>query len=265
MTDDYLHTPNINNNIKICSPNTRSILGLNISVLKANVAASLLEQLIVEKKPVRLAFVNANLANVAYEDKQLKHTLNQFLLLNDGVGINIASKLLFGESFPSNLNGTDFTPYFLDHCSTPLNIFLLGTHPSIVSDAASIFRRRWPQHNLIGFQDGYFTKEEDDQVIDYIKKSNPHIVLVAMGNGLQERWVERLVPEVALSAWGVGALFDFLTGEAHRAPLWLRRLNLEWTYRLIAEPKRMWKRYILGNPKFIMRVLHERIIKVKIS
>jgi exopolysaccharide biosynthesis WecB/TagA/CpsF family protein len=84
-----------------------------------------------------------------------------------------------------------------------------------------------------------------------------------MGNGLQERWVERLVPEVTLSAWGVGAFFDFLAGEVQRAPLWMRRLNIEWVYRLMQEPGRMWRRYLIGNPKFVLRVLRQRYLPVR--
>jgi exopolysaccharide biosynthesis WecB/TagA/CpsF family protein len=84
-------------------------------------------------------------------------------------------------------------------------------------------------------------------------------LLVAMGNGLQERWIERLVPEASLSAWGIGALFDFLAGEFKRAPQWMRYLGIEWVYRLMLEPRRLWRRYILGNPLFVWRVLREII------
>jgi UDP-N-acetyl-D-mannosaminuronic acid transferase (WecB/TagA/CpsF family) len=78
-----------------------------------------------------------------------------------------------------------------------------------------------------------------------------------MGNGLQEHWVERLVPDAALSAWGVGALFDYLTGELRRTPRIMRSTGLEWVYRLGQEPRRLGKRYLVGNPKFIFKVLGE--------
>lgn len=240
---------------------TRTILGLNIVSLARDKAAHLLEQHITEQIPVRLAFVNANLANVAYEDMLLHNVLGQFMLLNDGVGLNIASKILHGTPFPDNLNGTDFTPYFLEHCSTPLRVFLLGAEPLVITEAAEVFVKRWPRHILAGYQDGYFDKTEEQSVVDKIRAANPHLVLVAMGNGLQERWVECLVPAVALSAWGVGALFDFLAGKVQRAPLWMRKLNIEWVYRLLQEPKRMWKRYIVGNPKFILRIVKERLTR----
>jgi exopolysaccharide biosynthesis WecB/TagA/CpsF family protein len=239
------------------SVNTRDVLGLDISVLTRDTALDMLERHISERTPVRLAFVNANLANLAYEDVQLHKMLRHFLLLNDGVGLNIASRLLYGKPFPDNLNGTDFTPYFLDQCRTPLKVFLLGAKPSVIVRAAESFTCRWPQHSLVGYQDGYFTEADEDRIIEMIKSAKPDLMLVAMGNGLQERWVERLVPEVIISAWGVGALFDFLAGEVQRAPLWMRRLNIEWAYRLMVEPSRMWHRYIIGNPKFVLRVIRE--------
>lgn len=238
---------------------SRKILGLNISALTQEDASKLLCTQICENVPVRLAFVNANLANASYEDEKIQNLLQSFLLINDGSGINLASKLIYRQSFPANLNGTDFTPYFLDHCITPLRIFLLGASPVVSTRAAAFFIKRWPQHQVVGNMHGYFAKSDEDLVFDKIKIAKPDLVLIAMGNGLQEYWVEKLVPQAALSAWGIGALFDFLCGEVIRAPRWMRSLGIEWVYRLLQEPGRMWRRYLLGNPKFILRVLLERI------
>lgn len=241
---------------------SRGVFGLNVAVMTREQALAQLESRLKQRIPVRLAFLNANLANVAYEDARLRNTLNRFLLLNDGSGINFAGKLLYRQAFPDNLNGTDFTPYFLDRCNTPLRIFLLGASADVAARCADVFATRWPQHTVVGYRHGFFAKAEERQVIDRIRAANPSLVLVAMGNGLQERWIERLVPEAALSAWGVGALFDFLCNEVQRAPVWMRRLGIEWVYRLLQEPGRMWRRYVLGNPKFIVRVLREFGLKV---
>ncbi len=233
----------------------REILGLEVAVLTRKDALTLLETRICEKVPVRLAFLNANLANTAYENAGLRNILGSFLLLNDGSGVNLASKILYRKPFPDNLNGTDFTPYFLDHCSTPMRIFLLGASPAVSTRAAEYFARRWPKHTTVGFQHGFFSNSEEAEIISKIRTANPNLILIAMGNGLQENWIQKLVPEVALSAWGVGALFDFLCGKVSRAPSWMRWLGIEWVYRLLQEPNRMWRRYLLGNPKFVLRVL----------
>jgi alpha-1,3-mannosyltransferase len=235
----------------------REVFGMRVSVLTRQDAAEILETRLNEKIPVRLAFLNANLANAAYEDECVRNLLQSFLLINDGSGINIASRLLYRRSFPDNLNGTDFTPYFLDQCRTPLRIFLLGASPEVAARTAEFFTKRWPQHSTVGYQHGFFPKADEGQVINKIRESKADLVLVAMGNGLQESWVQKLVPEVALSAWGIGALFDFLCGEVSRAPLWMRWIGIEWVYRLLQEPGRMWRRYLLGNPKFVSRVLRE--------
>lgn len=236
---------------------SRKIFGLDIAVVTRERALELLETRINKKISVRLAFVNANLANVAYEEKEIHNMLRGFFLLNDGSGINMASKLIYRQSFPDNLNGTDFTPYFLDHCSTHLRVFLLGASPIVITRTAAIFSQRWPQHCLAGYQHGFFSKSDEEDIINTIKVAKPNLILVALGNGLQERWVEKLVPDFTLSAWGVGAFFDFISGEISRAPSWMRMLGVEWIYRLLLEPGRMWRRYLLGNPKFVIRILRE--------
>lgn len=242
---------------------TCRIFGLDIAVLTRDVAVHMLEQRICQRNPLRLAFVNANLANMAYKDTLLRKSLQNFLLLNDGVGLNIARRILHGRSFPDNLNGTDFTPYFLEQCRTPLKVFMLGAVPAVAARAAQIFVQRWPRHRLVGHQHGFFSNDED-RVFELVKRAGPDMVLVAMGNGLQERVVARLVPEAALSAWAVGGLFDFLAGDVRRAPLWVRESNLEWSYRLWQDPGRLWQRYLLGNPTFILRVLRERISRTDV-
>jgi len=235
----------------------RRILGLDIAILTRDAAVRTLEQRICQRNPVRLAFVNANLANMAYKDALLRQSLQNFLLVNDGVGLEIASRILYGKGFPDNLNGTDFIPYFLGKCRAPLNVFMLGARPAVILRAANAFLQRWPDHKLVGFHHGFFAGDED-RVLELVKQARPDLVLVAMGNGLQECIVARLVPDVAQSAWAVGALFDFIAGDVRRAPLWMRKNGLEWGYRFWQEPLRLWRRYLAGNPAFIIRVLRKR-------
>ena len=242
---------------------SREFFGLNVAALTRQRALEVLETRLCKKLPIRLAFLNANLANTAYEDKNIQSMLHGFLLINDGSGMNLASRILYGKPFPDNLNGTDFTPYFLDHCLTPLRLFLLGGTPAVSVRAAEYFTNRWPQHTLVGHRHGYFVATEEVQILAAIREAQPSLVLVAMGNGLQERWVEKIVPEFAVSAWGVGALFDFLCKEVPRAPFWMRSTGTEWIYRLLLEPARMGRRYVLGNPKFVIRILRQ--LKSKLS
>jgi alpha-1,3-mannosyltransferase len=237
------------------SLNTKNILGLRIAVLDKYCALLFIKDQISHATPLKLGFANANLANLSQADKSLHNNLQTFLLLNDGSGVGIASRVLYRANFPDNLNGTDFIPFFLDYCDVPLRIYLLGSTPRVSEAAKSIFKERWPQHEIVGAQHGYFDRSDTSKVLTKIKKACPNLIFVAMGNGLQECWVSKLVPDFSVSAWGVGAFLDFLCNEVPRAPKWMRTLGVEWIFRLWREPKRLWKRYLIGNFIFIYYVI----------
>lgn len=237
----------------------RSILSVPILVLPRAHAVDLLTARLAARQPTRLAFANANLLNVVHADPELGGLLRHFMVLNDGAGVNLASRILFGAPFPDNLNGTDFCPRFLDAHPLPLRIYLLGGRPEVVRRAAAAVGTRWPQHRVVGFQHGFFQKEEFAGIREEIALTRPDMILVAMGNGRQERVVNELVPACAPLGLGVGALFDFLAGEVPRAPQAVRTFGAEWLYRLALEPARLWRRYIVGNPAFLWRVILQRV------
>ena len=114
---------------------------------------------------------------------------------------------------------------------------------------------RYPGLRIVGARDGYFGPEEEEGVVEAINRSGARILLVAFGAPRQElwlqRWRDRLEPGVCM---GVGGLFDFYSGRIPRAPAWMRELGLEWVFRLMQEPGRMWRRYVIGNPLFLSRV-----------
>ena len=234
---------------------TRDILGMPVAVLDKLSAVLLIKDYLTSKKPLRLAFLNANLANMAMVDKHLHDCLQKFLLLNDGSGVSLASRILYQDGFPDNLNGTDFITFFLDRYEIPLRVYLLGASPKVSKLVVDIFQERWPLHQLVGAHHGYFSDNESNSIFAEIEASKADLIFVAMGNGLQEKLVTKLVPELAVSAWGVGAFFDFLCNEVPRAPKWMRVSGIEWVFRLCQEPKRLWRRYLIGNFKFIYHVI----------
>lgn len=233
---------------------TRNILGLSVCVTRAPHAIRQIDDAVRTRTPLRIAFANSNLANIAKRQPEVATVLDDFLLLNDGAGLDLASVALYGKPFPENLNGTDFTPRYLSSSERSLKVFLLGSTDRVVSEVAALFAQRWPQHQVVGFHHGFFDQAEEEGLAHTIRASKPDLVLVAMGNPLQEAWLRRYVPEVCPVGIGVGALFDFLSDKAVRAPSLVRRYRLEWFYRLVREPRRLWRRYILGNPVFIARV-----------
>jgi alpha-1,3-mannosyltransferase len=203
-----------------------------------------------------VAFANAHCLNIAHRDPSLRAALGEAVVLNDGIGVDFASKLLFGVQFPDNLNGTDFTPYYLQHTRHCLRIFLLGARSSAVNRAARLLADKYPQHVVVGCHDGYFPRSDDSLIAREIKASAADLVLVAMGNPDQELWLRaNFAASGCRLGFAVGALFDFMAGEVQRAPVWVRSARSEWIYRLAQEPARLWRRYVLGNPVFVLRIL----------
>ena len=232
----------------------RRILRTDINVLDDLEAIKIIQSAIAARKPLRIAFVNAHLANLAACDRGLAEMLSGFCLLNDGVGVDLASRVLYGKAFPANLNGTDFTPLLLDRLDPGQRLYLLGATQRIVEAAVRVYEKRWPQHRVVGFFHGFFFEQDEGDLASLIHQARPDIILVGMGNPRQERWLARHVPEVCPVGLAVGALFDFQTDAVPRAPAIVRKAKLEWVFRLMVEPRRLWRRYLVGNALFSLRV-----------
>ncbi len=213
--------------------------------------------------PLRVAFLNAHLAIQAAQQSQVAAALDDFVLLNDGVGVDLASRALFRRRFPDNLNGTDFTPDLLDRLGAGCRIFLLGATADVIAKAALYYEARWPQHHVVGFQSGFFSDAESHDLAETIRASRADLVLVGMGCPRQENWLAQYIPGVCPVGIAVGALFDFQTGTVRRAPRSWRQLRLEWVYRLLQEPRRLGNRYVLGNATFVFLVARQWLSGVR--
>ncbi len=209
--------------------------------------------------PLRIAFLNAHLANCAAGSAEVKDALAGFFILNDGLGIDLASRLLFGRAFPVNMNGTDFIPALLDRLRPGVRLYLLGGSRDVIERAAAFYRRRWPDHLLVGQHHGFFSNDEGALVASIIEAGRPDLLLVGMGCPRQELWLRTHVPAACRIGIGVGALFDFQTGRVRRAPAIVRRLRMEWLFRLLIEPRRLYRRYLFGNAVFLARTLVQRL------
>lgn len=241
---------------------TRDILGVAVTAATADEAVAALDARLTAGERVKLAYLNAHTSNLAGRDHAFRETLTRFTVLNDGVGVNIASRVLHGSGFPANLNGTDFTPYYLKHTHQRFRLFLLGAQKGIAEEAAAKLLALAPQHSLAGTRHGFFPPEEAGAIAAEIQASGADLVLVALGNPGQELFIDRQFEAMGCRmAMGIGALFDFLAGRVSRAPAALRALRMEWVYRLGREPGRLWRRYLLGNPRFLARTLGARIVR----
>jgi beta-1,4-glucosyltransferase len=191
---------------------------------------------------VALFFANTNFVVKCRFLLQSKITL-QKILVNDGIGMNLAAKLFYGESFVENLNGTDFIPFLFNSSKHPFRIFMLGGRPDILEKAVNHVEQVLGQ-KVVGSCHGYTQLGEMLDLVNIICKAKPDVILVAMGNPKQEEWIVQNFNAVDTNVFiGVGALFDFWSGDKSRAPYWIRNLRLEWFYRLCLEPRRLLRRY----------------------
>jgi exopolysaccharide biosynthesis WecB/TagA/CpsF family protein len=212
-----------------------------------------------ERQHVKLGFCNAHMVNLAAGNSALVEALHRFLILPDGVGVDIGARLLHGAPFPANLNGTDFIPSLIRSAPQPLAIALVGARPGVAEKAASALAKLDGRHEITALSDGFFDAAGEEHLLARLAARPVDLLLVAFGNPKQELWIaDHIGPQHAHAVAGVGALFDFLAGEVPRAPEAIRRLRLEWLYRLQQEPGRLWRRYVLGNPAFLLRVLRQK-------
>ena len=196
--------------------------------------------------PKFFAFVNAHCLNLAYADAAYAEILRRCdVVWPDGTGVRMAGRRL-GFPVPENVNGTDLFPLLSGR------VFLYGAAPGVAERAAENVRAKYPRMTVVGTADGY---GDECAVIEAVNRVRPDILLVAKGVPLQEKWIAAHLGELKCGcAIAVGGLLDFVSGRIPRAPLWMRRLGIEWLYRLKCEPVRMFRRYVIGNPLFLSRL-----------
>jgi N-acetylglucosaminyldiphosphoundecaprenol N-acetyl-beta-D-mannosaminyltransferase len=208
-----------------------------------------------DRKTINLYFLNDHGFNIAQKDHDYNAVLNRAdYLLNDGIGIKLGAKL-WGVNLQENLNGTDLIPLLLQICAeNSFSVYLLGSTQEIVRSASQKIKEQHPNLIIAGMHDGYFSS--DSEVVSAINQSCADVLLVGMGMPLQEKFIDRnsevLKPLVRIA---VGGFIDFASGTKPRAPKIMRRLNLEWLFRMALEPRRMWKRNIVGHAQFFTKVI----------
>ena len=235
------------------------ILGVRVHSGAVGNVIEHIDQRMLAQDTTRVAFLNANLSNICSKNADMRAALDGFVVLNDGVGLDIARRVLHGQAFPENLNGTDFVTNYLDRTKHDLRIFLLGARDDVVSKACDAVRSRWTRHQVVGHHHGFLSEVEEGDLLETIAATRPDLLLVGMGNPLQERWIAAHVPGACDNAMAVGAWFDFIAGVVPRAPGWVRSARLEWLFRLCIEPRRLAQRYLVGNPVFLLRLCFAKL------
>lgn len=241
-------------------PAVRKIGAVPVATLRRSETFAKIQNHLDRHEPLMVAFCNAHTVNTARSDPAFAEAMESALVLNDGIGVDLASRLLFGEPFPENLNGTDLTPALLADVRRPLRIFLVGGAPGVAEQAARALRLRFPRHAIVGTMHGYFPPHERSRVIDMIAEARPDLVLVGMGHPIQELWAAENFRRLSAVVMCIGAFLDYAAGVVQRAPEWVRRVRMEWAYRLVNNPRRFAGRYLVGNVSFLFFVALQALI-----
>jgi N-acetylglucosaminyldiphosphoundecaprenol N-acetyl-beta-D-mannosaminyltransferase len=184
----------------------------------------------------------------------------------DGMPLVWASKLL-GVPLPERISGSDLIfPLMQRAGEERLRVYLCGAGPGVAEKAGAELTARYGV-KVVGCDSPRFspspTEEEARPVLEKIRAASPHLVLVAMGAPKQELFMAKFEREYAPAvALGIGAGLDFIAGTVPRAPRWLARSGLEWAYRLSREPRRLWRRYLVNDPKFVL-ILAKTLVRPK--
>ena len=240
------------------------MLGVGIDPITADGLQAAIRRLVGDDRLALVLNVNVHCLNLCYEDPALRDFLNSAdVVFCDGAGVMLAARLL-GRRIPARITYADWAWRLAAFAEAEgLSIFLLGARPGVAERAARRLLARHPALHVSGVHHGYFDhaagSRENEAVLRGIRASKPDILLVGLGMPLQERWLmentDRIEAGVALTG---GAVFDYVSGDLRRGPRFLTHNGFEWLARLLVEPSRLWRRYLLGNPLFLLRVLGQR-------
>lgn len=234
------------------------ILGVQVSNFSRRDAIELITRIIGSgaRKCHPIFIVNAHSLNLASANPEYRRVLNAaHRVFGDGTGVRWAARLR-GVQLKDNLVGTDLVPaLFRETADLGYRYFLLGGEERIIKQAAPVCARLYPGWHQCGFHHGYVSEAATPKLIETINTASPHVLLVGMGNPLQELWIHRHRESLKVPVCiGVGGLFHFWAGDLVRAPPWVRHNGFEWVQILLQQPHK-WRRYLVGNPLFLTRIL----------
>ena len=245
---------------------TAPILGVNVHKLTVPMLHATITQMINSRHKSLVLHVNAHAFNLISANKWLQGFWNSAeIVFCDGAGVKIGAKLL-GHDIPMRITYADWM-WELAAFSAENNysLYFLGAKPGVASQAAHQLRLKYPTLQILGTVDGYFDKTpaslENQAVIKHINSLKPDILIVGFGMPVQEKWLNENWADIdATVGLTAGAVFDYVSGNLQRAPTWMTDYTMEWLGRLIIEPQRLWRRYLVGNPLFLIRIIKQRLM-----
>lgn len=237
------------------------ILGVTIDPLTMSETIQKVDEEYIQAKiPLHLMGVNADKINLCQSDQRLMTIVNECGIINaDGASVVLAGKYL-GIDIPERVAGIDLMQELLKLCQEKgYSTYFLGAKEEVLQKMLSNFREQYPKLQIAGSRNGYFSDDELPKIMDAIRLVSPTVVFVGITSPKKEYIVEEFIDNGLNSVFmGVGGSFDVLSGTIPRAPKWMQNINLEWLFRVANEPRRLFKRYFVGNMTFIRQIIKER-------
>lgn len=248
-------------NETILGHNPRIVIsGTTIDVLDLEQTMDLVEQYVQTRTPLHLMGVNADKINEANRNPRMKQIVNSCGIINaDGASVVMASRYL-GRPLPERVAGIDLMTALIGRCEQKgYSVYLLGARQEVVEQTAEVLRTRHPGLKLAGIHNGYFDRSQWPEIAEELKKCSPDFVFVGITSPTKEYLIESL-QNAGLDCvfMGVGGSFDVISGNIPRAPVWMQKMSLEWLFRVMQEPKRLFKRYFVGNVQFLRTIAAEK-------
>jgi N-acetylglucosaminyldiphosphoundecaprenol N-acetyl-beta-D-mannosaminyltransferase len=217
------------------------------------------EDFIRSRVPHQIVVVNVAKMVKARTDVELRRIIdNADLVGADGQPLVWLSRW-FNNPIPGRVNGTDLMEKLVERAAKRgHSIYFLGAENEVVHEVIQIYRKKYPNLKVAGYRDGYFKPEEEADVAAEIRQSGADIIFLAFGSPKKEKFVADWLYKMNVPVvHGVGGSFDIIAGVTRRAPRWMQQCGMEWFYRFLQEPRRMWKRYLVTNVGFVLLVMAE--------
>ncbi|MBR3747571.1 MAG: WecB/TagA/CpsF family glycosyltransferase [Selenomonadaceae bacterium] len=235
------------------------ILGVKVDAVTMAQAVERVANLIDAGKPSIVATANAEMLLRATHDDELKNILNAAsLVVPDGAGTVWAARHL-GKEMPERVAGFDLVQELMKLAPVKgRKFFLFGSAPGIADKAKAKAEELYPGIKIVGTRNGYFTANDEPEIVSQIKSSRADILLAALGVPKQEKWLAKFREELQIPvSIGVGGTFDVMAGVVKRAPLWMQRARLEWLFRAMLQPSRAGR--LIALPKFVLKVHQQKV------
>jgi N-acetylglucosaminyldiphosphoundecaprenol N-acetyl-beta-D-mannosaminyltransferase len=239
-----------------------TLMGCHIDNLSMEETLRAIEGFIHTGKPHQHVVVNVDKLVKASRDPELRQIINDCALINvDGMPVVWASRLL-GKPLKERVAGVDLFEALMRRAGEKgWRVFLLGAKEEVVSKVAATYQHKYPQLVLAGYRNGYWKGElEEAQVVEQIREARPDLLFVAISSPKKEQFLGRWQADMKIPfAMGVGGTFDVAIGHVKRAPVWMQKSGLEWFYRFLQEPRRMFRRYFIEDMAFLRLFIKEAV------